>query len=231
MKKQHIFLLLIFVLFIGSFWINETTLLSFLIQDTKETDINGYTKDNLIGLTPSYDVDQVDYANFNTFIKASKEVNKIASKGRVVIPSVDINLKIYEGINETHIAVGAGEQKPRSEVVAGGVGNYILASHNYYSMPGKLFSYLKYVKLDEKIYITDENNLYIYKVFNVDKPYMTDSILLNLDYGNRKIVTLYTCSGAIGFAPYRHVVQGELESTIPLDNLTLEQEKILLNTN
>ena len=201
----------------------NTIVESVLKQEEKPTG-NGYEETNAendnTGLKPDYNPDNVEPLNVLNVLKYKRHENKAISKGRLIIPDVGIDLKIYEGLNNVHLVLGAAEQRPRSEVVAGGVGNYILAAHSSLHSDDEdfLFTPLRKVKAGNIILVTDKYNLYVYeaeygKIFDRDA---TEP--LNEDFNDARI-TLYTCLSREQFSLGRFVVRGLLKDTIKLENV------------
>lgn len=167
------------------------------------------------GLKPSYSADDIRDLDFYELISIQYDLRFIKSKGRLIVPSVGIDLKVYEGINKAHLASGAAEQLPRKSIKVGDYGNYILASHNTRLVKGGLFRPLINVKKDEYIHVTDEVNIYKYKIYFVDNVYYKDTSHLKQDY-KKQLITLYTCTTSRRWNDYRFVVKGELVEKLKL---------------
>ena len=223
MKKRRVIVIIVFILFLLSFRYNEITLIDYLTKfNTDDIGINGYKEDydDFSGLIPSYDEEKVEHLNLVNAL--GTDTRNIIPKGRVIIPG-KVDVPIFEGINNAHLMKGAAEQVPRSEVVAGGIGNYILAGHSWMGRPGMLFESLQDVRVNDLVYITDRNNLYVYKVDIAERVNKTNPALLNVEAKDRKLITLYSCTGGFRNPPYRFVVQGELDKTYSLDDLSVEE--------
>lgn len=169
---------------------------------------------------PNYDVNNPavnmslsDRDIMNTALNAPhlEQVSEIA------IPSIQLNVPIYEGLSSYTISAGAGEQEPHSRAVNGGKGNYILASHNM-SDSYHLFSRLGYTNVGDMIYTTDGNNVYEYRTVYVKRlPPSNFSPLVDFD-AEKHNITLYTC-GELS-AVTRWVVRGELVKTVKRKDVT-----------
>lgn len=111
--------------------------------------------------------------------------------GKIFIPDVDIKLPIYKGLgveNGDNMLKGAVTNKKKQEM---GKRNYVLSSHN--NLNNTLFSSLEESKVGEKVYITDEDNIYEYKIVDM-KVVTPDSVSILDDVKNKNILTLYTCT-------------------------------------
>lgn len=170
-------------------------------------------------IKPSYEIKKVHFEE-ETYEKYQEEKSRTLSKGRVMIPSVGIDLGVYEGLNEIHINIGAAEQEPRDIVKVGEIGNYILTSHSSNSRRRALFTPLRHFERGNNIFVTDEENLYVYKSFNVDIINVNETTYpLEKNY-HKPIITLYTCYSVwYKYPEDRVVVQGELTHKIPLSEI------------
>lgn len=156
-------------------------------------------------------------ASPENILKAQYE--DVGAVGHIVIPqqNVAISLPILSGIGNYNMLVGAGEQMSRDVVKPGGNGNYILASHHT-EWQDLLFTNLSKINLGSDIYIADEYNIYVYRVHNTTKTHINNTTYLDQPTDpNIKMITLYTCE--YYGSSNRWIVQGELISTIPIDNI------------
>lgn len=135
--------------------------------------------------------------------------------GKLSIPSVDLNLAIIKGVGQENgdpMEKGASTNKEGQEM---GLRNYVLSSHAMKN-PTLLFSPLFSVNFDDKIYVTDEEKVYVYNVTGVDtvEPERVD--ILN-DVEGRQMLTLYTCTQA---GSKRLVVTADLVDTLDYNEET-----------
>ena len=79
-------------------------------------------------LEPTYDMSQVKPYSAEAAVQAATEAQTtgVRAAGQVSIPSVGINLPVYEGVNNVHLYLGAAETRPRSEIQPGQEGNYTM---------------------------------------------------------------------------------------------------------
>lgn len=164
-------------------------------------------------LEPTYDTENVQPYSAEAAIEAALAAPHVRAAGQVSIPSVGINLPIYEGTNDVHLYLGAAESRPRSETTAGSEGNYTLASH-YVANRGLLFEPLPRVSVGDEIFVAYEHNVYKYVVDKKDRIDVGDSEWLD-DKGKEKLITLYTCV-SLDLPSERWVVQGHLEKVYDL---------------
>ena len=216
MGKQKIKYLFIFI-FLSGIVTYLVFSYYFQFQSSEEVLRNQREVRTSAGLVPSYTSENIVELNDRNYREYSKNFHKLKTSGQLVIPDVGINVNIYEGINEEHLAAGAGEQLPRSQVKNGGYGNYILASHRYRNNPHLLFSNLYNAKAGMKIYTIDEENMYTYDIIWTERVHETETTPLNEVGENQKLITLYTCYGSL---EHRYVVRGELIAEKPLKDIT-----------
>ncbi len=109
--------------------------------------------------------------------------------GKIEIPSVCLSLPIIKGVSNDSMSVGAGTLRDNQQL---GKGNYPLASHHMKN-PNLLFSPLDRVEIGDDIYLSDSENMYIYKVIEKEtvSPEKVDVIE---DKDGQTLVTLITCS-------------------------------------
>lgn len=132
--------------------------------------------------------------------------------GKVVIPTVDISLPVYQGVGGENLLQGAATHKVYQTL---GQGNYVLASHYAYS--NQLFSNLGEVVIGDLIYISDYVNIYVYEVTEniVADPNDSNAKSMLSDQVGKQLITLYTCSDD---GKMRTVVIGELKGYIEFNN-------------
>lgn len=135
--------------------------------------------------------------------------------GRVAIPRVNMNLSIIKGVGQENgdpMEKGASTNKVGQEM---GLRNYVLSSHAMKN-PALLFSPLFSVNYDDKIYVTDEEKVYVYEVTGVETVAPERVDILN-DVEGRKMITLYTCTQA---GSKRLSVTGDLVETLDYNEET-----------
>lgn len=114
--------------------------------------------------------------------------------GELIIPSLDIDLAIFNDAENTNLLGGVGQLLPDRPM---GKGNYILTGHHVQGK-GTLLHNLMDAEIGAKIYVTDKDKLYIYKVLetvqkDTDAIHMLDEDRLNLYEDEEAIITIMTC--------------------------------------
>ena len=198
------------------------TIVSLLLIFNKQVGytITGYTVKNTSKikgekLKPTYDTSQVKPYSAEAAVEAAAQAQSkgVRAAGQVSIPSVGINLPVYEGLNNVHLYLGAAETRPRSDIQPGQEGNYTIASH-YIDSHGLLFEPLPRTKVGDSIYMAFNNKVYEYKVDHVERINTEDDSWLE-DRQGEKLMTLYSCV-SIYLPDERWVVQGHLEKEYDL---------------
>lgn len=164
-------------------------------------------------LEPTYDIENVQPYSAEAAIEAALAAPHVRAAGQISIPSVGMNLPIYEGTNDVHLYLGAAESRPRSETTAGSEGNYTLASH-YIAHYGSLFEPLPRVSIGDEVYVAYGHNVYKYIVDRKEQIDISDDEWLE-DKGKEKLITLYTCV-SLSLPDARWIVQGHLEKSYDL---------------
>ena len=167
-----------------------------------EVDENGYpiSSDPLI----NYNVGNLQYSQ-----TPPSHLNTSYVVGLIHVPSVGITERIYEGLSNDNLWAGVGTVKPNQRM---GERNYAIAGHHMEN-PNLMFSPLMNVQNGQKIYLTDMDKVYEYKIHNIvhvdpsQGQYMLDS------QGN-ELVTLIVCTDPWG--SQRRIVQGKLVKEVPM---------------
>lgn len=205
---------ILIILSIILYFTDDYLLEQFIVNNAVNVNVDDEKARHSDELIPDYNEDNVESLSAMTILKYKNDMNRSIAKGRIVIDSIDLNLKIYEGLNNANLLKGACEQLPRSEIKMGEVGNYILAAHCSRYDKRFMFTSLRYLKSGDEIKVSDDKNVYVYKVNFVKKVNRNDTSLIN-ESTTDKLITLYTCYDVNHFYPrYRIVARGTLDRTI-----------------
>ncbi len=105
--------------------------------------------------------------------------------GRLKIPSLDVNVKVYQGTDTSTLAKGAGHFEDTSIWE----GNVCVAGHNRGA--NCYFGEIHTLDIGDKITLTTKLGIRTYRVVSVQKIRETDNSMLAPTTDNR--ITLYTC--------------------------------------
>ena len=82
--------------------------------------------------------------------------------GQIVIPSVNINLTLFNGLNNDNLLAGATTMKADQVM---GEANFAIASH-FTTYPDVLFTNLQKIQVGDIVRITDKETIYVYQVYD-----------------------------------------------------------------
>lgn len=164
----------------------------------------------------NFDFEKVKAVDNKMVAKAAFSKNKDAI-GKLSVPSVNVKLPIFKGLDNYNLVRGAGTMKEDEQM---GTGNYALAGHHMKD-GSLLFGPLENVKKGDKIYIADKHHVYVYetRLKNVVDKHDTKYID---DVQGKKLVTLITCASGMTGENRRVVVQGELLCKKPASKKNLK---------
>lgn len=137
----------------------------------------------------SFDFEEVQTLSIVDVLKAQSELKHMPVIGGIAIPSVEMQLPIIKGVQNSALAVGAGTMKENQQL---GVGNYALAGH-YFDGKDILFGSLYKVNIGDSIYLTDLQQIYEYQISTINVIEATDVYIIE-DIPDKSILTLITCA-------------------------------------
>lgn len=158
-----------------------------------------------------YNFNNVESLNLSNVQNAKNNVDYSSANGAIAIPTVDILLPIFNGLDNYKLTYGVGTMKINQKM---GEGNYSLAGHNYPDNPKILFSPLPNIRSGDTIYITDFEYVYEYKTDYIKIINPTDTFVIN-DSANKKELTLITCNND---GSKRYLVKASYIDKTPLSN-------------
>lgn len=140
--------------------------------------------------------------------------------GSIAIPDVNLNLPIVKGVGEKNLYRGAATNKIGQQM---GKGNYPMAAHKVPGDDTSLFGPLFQVTPGMKIYLSDNQNIYIY---SARESYVVDPERVDIldDVSGQTLLTLYTCSTDAGVE--RLVVQADFEKQLKMTDASPEEQAV-----
>lgn len=164
-----------------------------------------------------YDYSAIDNIDLSNIEKINKEEIKSLASGRLIIPSVNINLPIFNGITNKTLSNGVGIMQANSKM---GEGNFALAGH-YSRRKNNLLNRLADAEIGSKIQVTDNHRIYEYIIYDTKtvEPTETEWIKDEVAYEHGKpILSLMNCNYKNGKnTGYRYFVFAELSSIKNID--------------
>ena len=150
----------------------------------------------------------------STLLNENK-ANKDLIIGQLTIPSINLNITVFKGINNTNLLAGSATMR-EDQIM--GQGNYPIAGH-YSKNKNVLFGALMDVKVGDIIKLTDKKNIYEYKVYEASV--VPDTAVYYIDdeiskIQEKPVISLMTCyySSKTG---KRFFAMGELNSSYPYE--------------
>ncbi|MBD5585772.1 MAG: class C sortase [Clostridia bacterium] len=138
--------------------------------------------------------------------------------GYVTIPSLDVNLPIYHGVDDTVLQTAVGHMEGSSMPV-GGMSTHVLLSGHRGLPSAKLFTHLDKMEIGDIFYLTVLDETLVYQVSEINTVLPTEPDLLYIEDG-KDMVTLITCT-PYGVNTHRLLVRGT--------RVTNTQNKILFD--
>lgn len=167
----------------------------------------------------TFDFDSIlEVSPSQTFL-GSKEIDERLLLGRLFIPSIDLNLAVYNGVTYSILHAGVGTMRPNLEM---GKGNFPIAGH-YASNKNTLFGDLTSVAIGDSVFLTDNDQLYEYKVYDTKIVEPTEIEWIQDDISEKQrepIISLMNCYYVDGKnTDKRYFVFAELVDSYPADDI------------
>lgn len=138
-----------------------------------------------------FQYEEIEDINIGSVIKSAFEENTDSLIGILLIPSLDINLPIYKGVNDSNLMRGVSTMKPDQKM---GLNNYSLAGHN---MKNKslLFGSLMDIEEGAQVYMSDGQYIYEYIIEKNEIVADTSLEMIDIDRYDHASISLMTCYG------------------------------------
>lgn len=190
--------------------------------DVTTIDVNKL-KENLRNTEASFDFSNVTNISATEAWTEINSYNEDLIIGRLVVPSLNMNLALFRGLDGPSLLAGVGTMKADQEF---GKGNFSIAGHRAKSKD-VLFHSLMYAEMDKTIRLSDNDKIYIYRIKDIrqtdpDALYMIEDSRMK-DFGNKPIISLMTCY--YGQSDSRYFVTGVLEKIIDYSEEALLDNK------
>jgi len=111
--------------------------------------------------------------------------------GQIYMPSINVELPIFEGLNNDNLSVGAGTSVPYAQM---GAGNFVLAAH-WNEDAAMFFGGIHLIQVGDLIILENDEYRFIYEVIIGDNHIIEAYRVDILDYvPGKRYVTLFTCT-------------------------------------
>ena len=130
--------------------------------------------------------------------------------GVITIPALDLEMPIYLGATNSHLAAGAAQLSQTSIPIGGNNTNSVIAGHRGYS-GASYFRYVPDLKIGDKVIITNlwEELTYVVVDTDIIAPNEVEKVLIQ---EGRDMITLITCHPYASGGKQRFVIYCERES-------------------
>lgn len=183
-------------------------------------DVPAETLQKNLASDSEFDFDSIlEISPSQTFL-AAKEIDESLLLGQLLIPSIDLNLTLYNGVSNSILHAGVGTMRPNLEM---GKGNFPIAGH-YASNKKALFGDLTSVAIGDSVYLTDNDQLYKYVVYDTKIVEPTEIEWIQDDIAGKHgdpIISLMNCYYVDGKnTDKRYFVFAELVDSFDADQMT-----------
>lgn len=165
-----------------------------------------------------FDFDSIREISPSQTFSSSQTVSDDLILGRLMIPAIDLNLTVYNGVSNDILHAGLGTMRANLKM---GTGNFPIAGH--YSRNKKaLFGNLTALEQGDLIYLTDNDQVYEYQVYDTQVVEPTEVRWIDdqiaQEHG-QPIISLMNCYYVDGkYTDKRFFVFGEL-----IDNYSADE--------
>lgn len=177
-------------------------------------------QDNLNSET-TFDFDSIEEISTSGTWLSPEYIDEDLIIGRLYIPSIEANLTIFNGISNSILHAGVGTMRPDLTM---GEGNFPIAGH-YARDENILFGNLTALEIGDKIYLTDNETVYEYEVYETrtvdptEVEWIEDAVA---EEHGKPIISLMNCFYVDGQnSGDRYFVFGELTDTVDLEESEL----------
>jgi len=187
-------------------------------------DLTAETMQDNMDTETSFDFDSIEeISTIGTWL-SPEYIDESLMIGRLYIPSIDANLTVFNGITNNILHAGLGTMRPDLEM---GKGNFPIAGH-YADDDDIMFGDLISVENGDEIYLTDNDMVYEYEVYDTRVVEPTEVEWIEDEVAEERgepVISLMNCYYVDGEdTGDRYFVFGELVETHSAEDLNLNTE-------
>ena len=175
-------------------------------------------KDNLNSET-SFDFDSIEEITTTGTWLSPEYIDPSLIIGRLYLPSIDVNLTVFNGVTNEILHAGVGTMRPDLKM---GEGNFPIAGH-YSQDDSILFGDLISMEIGDDIFLTDNETVYEYRVYETRVVEPTEVEWIQDDVAEshgKPIISLMNCYYVDGHrTDDRYFVFGELVDTHDISDI------------
>lgn len=169
----------------------------------------------------TFDFSAIDEISTSGTLLSTDAIDPSLIIGRLYIPSISLNLTLYNGLTNDILLAGVGTMRPGLEM---GAANFPIAGHYTYGTleSNLLFTDLTSVAIGDSIYLTDNETVYEYKAYDTkvvepsDTQWIEDAVA---EEHGTPIISLMNCYFVDGVdTGDRYFVFGELVDSYPVEH-------------
>lgn len=169
----------------------------------------------------TFDFDSIDEISVSGAFLSPDMIDPSLIIGRLYIPSIDINLTVFNGLTNYILHAGLGTMRPNVKM---GEGNFPIAGH-YSRNKDILFGNLGAIEIGDEIYLTDNETVYEYHVYETRKVMPSEVNWIKDEVAEERgvpVISLMNCFYENGVnSGLRYFVFGELVATHSISDSVL----------
>lgn len=169
----------------------------------------------------TFDFDSIEEISTSGTWLSPEYIDEHLIIGRLYIPSIEANLTVFNGVSNSILHAGVGTMRPNLTL---GEGNFPIAGH-YARDKNILFGNLIALEVGDKIYLTDNEKVYEYEVYETRTVEVTEVEWIEDDVAEehgKPIISLMNCYYVNGQnSGDRYFVFGELIGASDLEDSIL----------
>jgi sortase A len=169
----------------------------------------------------SFDFDSIEEINTSGTVLSPEYIDESLIIGQLYIPSIEANLTVFNGVTNDILHAGVGTMRPDLTM---GEGNFPIAGH-YAHDDSLLFGDLISVEIGDEVYLTDNETVYEYQVYDTRVVEPTEIQWIEqgvAEEHGRPVISLMNCYYVDGEnTDDRYFVFGELVDTHDISEIDL----------
>lgn len=184
-------------------------------------DMSAETMQQNVETETEFDFDSIEEITTSGTWLSPEYIDESLIVGQLYIPSIEANLTLFNGVTNDILHAGVGTMRPDLTM---GEGNFPIAGH-YSHNEEVLFGDLISVEIGDEIYLTDNETVYEYRVYETRRVEPTEVNWIEDEVAQEHgspIISLMNCLYIDGEnTDDRYFVFGELVDTHSIDDMNL----------